>query len=139
MIQLRLADVKPRSAWIVGRATVTIVPSRIVMSDAAHKMISAARRELDMRPLHGRMTPPLAGGDNWKLADYLIADNLLSALVQLATGHPGHAPTRPRRRLCGGTCRTRPSRSAIARRKVRLGRAPSARDGRSWLARRARR
>ncbi|HUN32260.1 MAG TPA: hypothetical protein VMU95_09570 [Trebonia sp.] len=44
MTQLRLAAVKPRPAWIVGSATVTIVPSRMIISDAAHKMTSASQR-----------------------------------------------------------------------------------------------
>jgi hypothetical protein len=50
------------------------------MSDAAHKMTSATTRELDMRPLQGRMTPPRVEGDgNWKLADHLVTDNLLTS------------------------------------------------------------
>ncbi len=42
--QLRLWAENPRSAWMAGSATVTIVPSRMTMSVAAHKMTSASRR-----------------------------------------------------------------------------------------------
>jgi hypothetical protein len=45
MTQLRLADVNPRSAWITGSATVTIVPSRMIIRVAAHRMTSANQRE----------------------------------------------------------------------------------------------
>src|SRR5689334_25038104 len=57
MTQLRLTGVKPRSAWIVGRATVTIVPSRMVMSDAVHKITSARTRERVMRPSKVKRSP----------------------------------------------------------------------------------
>src|SRR5579862_8211428 len=71
MTQLRLAAVKPRSAWIVGSATVTIVPSRMVMSDAVHKMTSASTRERVMRA----SKPGEVFGET--ITDYLFLDNLL--------------------------------------------------------------
>jgi len=36
---------KPRSRWIVGRATVTIVPSRMIIIIAAQSTVSASQRD----------------------------------------------------------------------------------------------
>ena len=55
--QLRLPAVKPRSAWILGSATVTIVPSRMIISDAVHKTTSASQRLRATGPPRSRSHP----------------------------------------------------------------------------------
>ncbi|MFC7646433.1 hypothetical protein ACFQX6_42055 [Streptosporangium lutulentum] len=63
-VQLSPAGVKPRSRWMAGIATVTMLPSRIVISIAADSTVSAARAtgtcrcgavEESRRVRHGRL------------------------------------------------------------------------------------
>ncbi|MFD0663557.1 hypothetical protein [Thermocatellispora tengchongensis] len=61
-IQLSSAGEKPRSFWMAGIATVTMLPSRIVISPVADSTPSAVQRELrtyDMvSPVSGRQERP---------------------------------------------------------------------------------
>ena len=50
-VQLSPAGEKPRSRWMAGIATVTMLPSRMIISIPAQSTARAVRREWDMRIL----------------------------------------------------------------------------------------
>src|SRR6516162_5654821 len=92
-----------------GRATVTIVPSRMIIKLAAHNSHSASWR----RPSTGVLTVPIFGIDRScslttgeTVADHLLIDNLFQNELWLSRPPAGPA---------GPGARTRPVRPAARR------------------------
>ncbi|MCQ0006102.1 hypothetical protein [Actinomadura madurae] len=72
MIQLSPAGEKPRSSWMAGVATVTMLPSRIVISMVADSTASAAQRERS----GADMVISCLRGTGGTVADGFVADYL---------------------------------------------------------------